>query len=136
MMLIVARGERPAGTESLRYYRTHVRISSNPNSSSAGLLPSQVGVEQAGRLGLIARHEVPVEVERRRDARVPHVDAQRLGVDAGGDQERSERMPTLVQTDRPERGPLPGASGAVVDRLRRERQVGVAPEDEALVATG
>ena len=27
-MLIVARGDRPAGTESLRYYRTHVRISS------------------------------------------------------------------------------------------------------------
>src|SRR5688572_3187168 len=71
--------------------------------------PPKECVEEPRRLGLVAGHEVSVAVERDRYAGVAHVDAERLGVHAGGDHERGEGVAALVETDRREAGLLPDA---------------------------
>ena len=87
-------------------------------------------VEQPGRLALVARHQVAVAVERDHHARVTHVGAQRLRVDARRDHQRRERVPALVERDRLEPGSLPCPAGAVAQRLRLERDASALTERE------
>src|SRR6185295_14999557 len=48
----------------------------------------QIRVQERRGLGLVAREEVAVEVERDGDGAMSHVPAERVGVDAGGDRHR------------------------------------------------
>jgi hypothetical protein len=68
----------------------------------------QVGVQKASRFLLVTGHQVPIQIEGDRHARVTHVRAQRLRVDARGDHERREGVPALVQRDRTQSRALPG----------------------------
>src|SRR5215216_316858 len=77
--------------------------------SGGAVLPVQVAVEHAGRLGLVAGHEVAVAVERDRDRAVAHVAAERLGVDAGGDRVGGIAVAALVEADRGKPRLPPGA---------------------------
>jgi hypothetical protein len=52
------------------------------------------------RLALIARHQMPITIKRDRNARVPHIRAERLGIYPGGDHEGRVGMPALVEADR------------------------------------
>jgi hypothetical protein len=54
----------------------------------------EVGVQQVTCLALVTGHQVAVPVEG------CDLHAQRLRVHAGGDHERRERVPTLVEADR------------------------------------
>jgi hypothetical protein len=60
----------------------------------------EVLVDELHRFLLVARHQVPVAVERDLDRRVPDVGRERLRVDARRDEEARARVSEFVQPDR------------------------------------
>jgi hypothetical protein len=76
------------------------------------------------------RGQVPVAVQRDRDAGVPHEARQRLGVHARRDHQRRERVAALVEAQRAQlrRRPRPRHAFAQRYRMHRHRRIGAGQE--------
>src|SRR5437660_1326698 len=95
----------------------------------------QISIDERDRLVLVARHDVPVAVERDLDRAVAEVGGERLGVDAGRDQDRRERVPTFVQTDRIQARLLPRSLGSLDQHIAVERPAAIAEEEAGSAAS-
>ena len=95
----------------------------------------EVCVDQGSGLGLRAGHELAIEVVGRLDRRVAHVRRDRLRVDAGGDEDRRERVAGLVEADGLQASPLPRPPGPSPEGRRLERRFRGRAEDETDVSS-
>ncbi len=80
-------------------------------SGSAPRAGPEEAVEHPRRLGLGARHEVPVQIERDRDVRMTHERREHLRVHPRGDHQRRIGVPRGVEGDRHEPAGLPAVPG-------------------------
>jgi hypothetical protein len=85
-------------------------------------------------LALVARHQVPVAVERNGDRRAPHIGGERLGVHARGDHEGSVGVAALMEADRLQLVFLPCLARPPHERLRREGMLCPSPKHKRLFA--